>query len=95
LLKKPDTKKPQPLTDETGLKQLPNAHNDNNPKGVKEFNSEVPFVEYGYGFWARFLTAYPVQLPTGKSAPWYFMARLTSNENYDNVRMGDRILAMW
>jgi len=44
---------------------------------IEEFRSEVSFTEYGYGFWARFLTAYPVKLPNGKNAPWYFMARLT------------------
>ncbi|CAD8140693.1 unnamed protein product [Paramecium octaurelia] len=95
LLKKPDSKKPQPITDETGEKQLPNAHNENSPRVIKEFRSDVAFTEYGYGFWARFLTAYPVKLPNGKNAPWYFMARLTQHENYDNIRMGDRILAIW
>ena len=74
---------------------MPSAHNENNPKVVKEFRSEVSFTEYGYGFWARFLTAYPVKLHNGKNAPWYFMARLTQHENYDNIRMGDRILAIW
>jgi hypothetical protein len=46
--------------------------------------------EYGYGFWMRFLTAYPERLLSGKSEPWYFIARLTKNDPYDNTRMGDR-----
>jgi hypothetical protein len=33
--------------------------------------------EYGFGYWVRFLTAYPERLIAGKNAPWYFMARLT------------------
>ena len=52
-------------------------------------------VEYGYGFWARFLTAFPTRLINGKNQPWYFVSRLTTNEEYDNVRMGDRALAIW
>jgi hypothetical protein len=51
--------------------------------------------EYGYGFWMRFLTAYPVRMINGKNAPWYFVARLTSNKNYGNIGMGDRLLAVW
>jgi hypothetical protein len=51
--------------------------------------------EYGYGFWMRFLTTYPVRLIPGKIAPWYFVARLTANDPYDDVRMGDRMLAVW
>lgn len=46
--------------------------------------------EYGFGFWMRFLTAYPVRLVNGKNEPWYFVARLTKNNPYDNIRMGDR-----
>ena len=52
-------------------------------------------VEYGYGFWLRFLTIYPERLPNGKNEPWYFVSRLTTNEPYDNIRMGDRTLAIW
>lgn len=35
--------------------------------------------EYGYGFWLRFLTAYPERLLHGKNQPWYFVSRLTVN----------------
>ena len=52
-------------------------------------------MEYGYGFWARFLTAYPERLLNGKNAAWYFMARLTKNEKNGNTEMGDRMLAIW
>lgn len=41
------------------------------------------------------MVAYPKRLPNGKDAPWYFVARLTSNKKYDNIGMGDRILALW
>lgn len=51
--------------------------------------------EYGYGFWFRFLTMYPVKLMSGKNAPWYFLARLTSNIPHADIGMGDRILAIW
>jgi hypothetical protein len=43
----------------------------------------------------RFLTTYPVRLPNGKNAPWYFVSRLASNKPYDDVGMGDRLLAIW
>lgn len=43
----------------------------------------------------RFLTVYPKRLLSGKSAPWYFISRLTSNDPYDDLNMGDRILALW
>lgn len=52
-------------------------------------------VEYGYGFWLRFLTTYPKRLPNGKNAPWYFVSRLTTNIPYNDIEMGDRILAIW
>jgi len=51
--------------------------------------------EYGYGFWVRFMTTYPSRLPNGKNAPWYFLSRLTKNNPYNNVDMGDRLLAIW
>lgn len=31
----------------------------------------------------------------GISKPWYFISRLTKNDPYDNINMGDRILAIW
>ena len=37
-------------------------------------------VEYGYGFWLRFLTIYPERLTSGKNAPMYFVSRLTTNQ---------------
>jgi len=60
---------------------------------IKEDNNDYNF--YGYRFWMRFMTAYPERLLNGKNAPWYFIARLTSNFNYQNVDMGDRLLAVW
>jgi len=61
----------------------------------KEDSSEANLSEYGYGFWARYLTAYPVRMISGKNAPWYFVSRMTSNKNYGNAAMGDRVLAIW
>jgi hypothetical protein len=55
----------------------------------------MPFEEYGYGFWMRFLTAYPKRLISGKNAAWYFLSRLTYNEKYADAGMGDRTLAIW
>jgi hypothetical protein len=80
------------LTDE---KEVPNSFDDRAPKVDNQSPDLKDLVEYGYGFWARFLTAYPDRLLSGKNAAWYFIARLTVNKNFDNVRMGDRTLAMW
>jgi hypothetical protein len=43
----------------------------------------------------RFLTTYPSRLWAGKNAPWYFLARLTSNNPFGDVGFNDRILAIW
>lgn len=43
----------------------------------------------------RFLTVYPARLLSGKNEPWYFVSRLTYHKEYDNIRMGDRTLAIW
>lgn len=60
------------------------------PVDKEEHDNLKDLEEYGYGFWLRFLTAYPKRLLNGKNAPWYFVARLTMHKNYDNIRMGDR-----
>ncbi|CAD8193826.1 unnamed protein product [Paramecium pentaurelia] len=52
-------------------------------------------IEYGYGYWIRWLTKWPEQQKEGISKPWYFISRLTKNDPYDNISMGDRILAIW
>lgn len=51
--------------------------------------------EYGYGFWLRFLAQYPVQLKAGLNVPWSFVARLTRNQDLGDIRIGDRLLAVW
>lgn len=51
--------------------------------------------DYGYGFWMRFLTRHPVPLLEGKNQPWYFVSRLARTDPYDNIRIGDRVLAIW
>ena len=51
--------------------------------------------EYGYSYWIRYLTRHPKPMYQGKKEPWYFMSRLTSNKEYQNVEKGDRLLAIW
>lgn len=52
--------------------------------------------EYGYGFYMRYLTYYPVKQAKGKSQPWYFMSRMTQNNPHTNIdNMGDRLLCIW
>lgn len=51
--------------------------------------------EYGYGFWLRYLTRYPVPMMAGKREPWYFVSRLTRNNPNSNIGLGDRTLAIW
>jgi hypothetical protein len=67
---------------------------DKDPKVNRE-RADLKLEEYGYGFWYRFLTVYPKRLIPGKNAPWYFIARLTANKNYQDITMGDRLLAIW
>lgn len=38
---------------------LPNAFDSKKPVIDKNAESDSNLVEYGYGFWARFLTVYP------------------------------------
>ena len=52
-------------------------------------------TEYGYGFWFKFMTRYPSQLLSGKKDPWYHVSRLTSNDPYDDLKFGDRVLAIF
>jgi hypothetical protein len=73
----------------------PNGFDSTTPVHDKENSDLTNLEEYGYGLWARFLVYYPVRMPNGKNQPWYFLARLTSNNPYDNIRMGDRLLAIW
>lgn len=68
----------KPAVDEKG--ELPNAFNNNAPRIDKVMTGADTVQEYGYGYWARFLTAYPERLIYGKNAPWYFMSRLTVNQ---------------
>lgn len=51
--------------------------------------------DYGYGFWVRWLTRYPDYLEQRVKNTHYFLARLTSNEKYDDLGFGDRTLAIW
>jgi hypothetical protein len=55
----------------------------------------IKLKEYGYGFWCRFLTTYPSRLWLGKSQPWYFLARLTTNVPHSDIGPGDRTLAIF
>lgn len=31
----------------------------------------------------------------GKQAPWYIVSRMTWHEKFDNIRLGDRLMALW
>lgn len=71
-------------------------------EGIPVLVKEVPpgqlpsnIQEYGYGFWLRYLTTYPTRQWSGKNAPSYFVARLTSNNPYGDTDFGDRILAIF
>lgn len=70
-----------------------------NGKSVADIEFEekdlIDICEYGYGFWMRYLTRFPEPMYDGKRDPWYFVSRLTSNENYENNEMGDRLLAIF
>lgn len=51
--------------------------------------------EYGYGFWMRYMSRYPVALYHGRNGPWQFVSRLTSNNPYGDLNFGDRTLAIF
>lgn len=44
-----------------------NKVDNNSPRIDETMRSNDNLVEYGYGFWARFLTAYPSRLIYGKN----------------------------
>ena len=74
------------------------AVGDSVPSIVKEVpNDQLPsqISEYAYGFWFRFLTHYPTRMFMGKDKPWYFIARLTSNQNFGASGSGDRLLVTY
>ena len=53
-------------------------------------------TDYGYGFWIRWLSRYPDEMLTGRAKnTFYFVSRLTTNKNFNDVEMGDRVLAIW
>ena len=84
-----------PLPDVPNKDVFANGFEQKEPVLDKQSPSENALEEYGYGFWMRYLTTYPQRLIAGKNAPWYFVSRLTWNKDYDNIRMGDRALAIW
>ena len=96
VIKPSDKTKPQETVDkDTGVKVQPSGINDSKPKVNIEEKKDTDLSEYGYGFYARFLTAYPTRLLSGKDAAWYFISRLTKNSPNGNTGMGDRVLAIW
>lgn len=48
--------------------------------------------EYGYSFWARWSRHSPEYIQ--KKAVWHSVARLTANRNHDDLKLGDRGLAL-
>ena len=51
--------------------------------------------EYSFGFFARFLTAYPTKLLSEKNTPRCFLTRLTKNNPSKNMSLGNRVWAIW
>jgi hypothetical protein len=52
-------------------------------------------TEYGYGYWLRFMVAYPKRMIDGKNAPWYIISRMSKNKQGSDIGVGDRTLAIW
>jgi hypothetical protein len=51
-------------------------------------------MEYGYGFWSKFLYNGPAKLVD--KPEWMGLTRMTTNRNFeDATRPGDRTLAIW
>jgi hypothetical protein len=51
-----------------------NAPTDGDSPLIKELTlTQLPGLvnEYGYGFWMRYLTHFPVRMWAGKNAAWY------------------------
>lgn len=80
-----------------GPKQVINAaYNGKAVADVKIEKKDLNDVsEYGYGYWLRFMSRFPVPLTRGKDAPWYFVSRLTVNDQYTNMAYGDRLLSVF
>jgi hypothetical protein len=74
---------------DSSITSKPAAEEDNDADDLENV------TEYGYGFWMRFLTLYPVRLIPGKNAAWYFVSRLTMNLPAKDGALGDRMLAIW
>jgi hypothetical protein len=51
--------------------------------------------DYGYGYWMRFMTRHPAPMISGKKEAWYFVSRLTRNDPYGDIALGDRLLCLW
>jgi hypothetical protein len=86
-----------PIVSNSGKDTLKAPVNGDAPLTKEHTLDQLPqnINEYGYGFWLRFLTHYPVRMWGGKDAAWYFTARLTINQNFADAGFGDRLLAIW
>lgn len=52
--------------------------------------------EYGYAYWFRYTTLYPIAQTSGKNEAWYVMSRMSVNNPGDNLKTyGDRTLSIW
>jgi hypothetical protein len=63
------------------------------PIAEQELNGN--FKSYGFGFWMRWTQRYPSALHHGATDDKYFIARLTENNPYSDVDIGDRALALF
>ena len=93
----PPTEKPKQKICVKGSERiLDAAHNRPAVVDTEVTGSDLRDVrEFGYGFWFRYLTRYPSQLLKGKNADWYFVSRLTSNQDHSDSKSGDRVLAIF
>lgn len=39
--------------------------------------------EYGYGFWAKYSSTFPTELPTGLKGDYFMLSRMTINSDID------------
>jgi hypothetical protein len=84
-----------PIDWKQGATYLWQPSDNTDPVVSKEIPYEqlpIKLDEYAYGFWFRYLTHYPTRQWNGKGAGWYFVARLTANQNYGDTGVGDKLL---
>ncbi|CAK86297.1 unnamed protein product (macronuclear) [Paramecium tetraurelia] len=62
-----------------------------NPVYEEKRENSSNFKEYGYGYWAKFLLAYPKFLTNGKNEEYYFVSRLSADYLNQSKAMESRM----